>query len=78
MNSLFISVIYFPISIQMSILTLYNNCYVIITSYMLDSALEPSYSLVLLPWILKFILVDMANDSTPLNREEDIILIIVD
>ena len=62
----------------MSILTLYNNCYVIITSYMLDSALEPSYSLVLLPWILKFILVDMANDSTPLNREEDIILIIVD
>ena len=38
---------------------------------MLDSALEPSYNcskkLLLLPWILKLI-VDMENDSTPLNR----------
>ena len=36
---------------------------------MLDSAIEPSYNLsknlVLLPWILKLI-VDMANDTTPL------------
>ena len=68
-NSLFIAVIYFPLSIQMNILTLYNNCDVILTSYMLDSALEPSYSLsknlLLLPWILELI-VDMVNDSTPL------------
>ena len=42
---------------------------IILTSYMLDSALEPSYNLsknlLLLPWILKLI-VDMVNDSTPL------------
>jgi len=39
---------------------------------MLDSALEPLYNLsknlLLLPWILKLI-VDMVNDSTPLNIE---------
>ena len=68
-NFLFIAVIYFPLSIQMNILTLYNNCYVILTTYMLDSALEPSYNLsknlLLLSWILKLI-VDMVNDSTPL------------
>ena len=29
----------------MNILTLYNNRYVILTTYMLDSALEPSYNL---------------------------------
>ena len=53
----------------MNILTLHNNCYVILTTYMLDSDLEPSYNLlknlVLLPWILKLI-GDMINDSTPL------------
>ena len=53
----------------MNMLTLYNNCYVILTTNMLDSALEPSYNLsknlLLLPWILKLI-VDMVNDSTPL------------
>ena len=46
--------------------TIYN-CYVILTTYMLDSALEPSYdlskNLILLPWILKLV-----NDSTLLNR----------
>ena len=40
----------------------------ILTPYMLDSALEPSYylskNLLLLPWILKLI-VDVVNDSTP-------------
>ena len=35
-----LAVIYFLLSIQMNILTLYNNCYVIFTTYMLDSALE--------------------------------------
>ena len=44
-NFLFIAVIYFPLSIQMNILTLYANCFVILTSYMIDSALEPSYNL---------------------------------
>ena len=67
-NFLFIAVLYFPLSIQMNILTLYNNCYVILTTYMLDSALEPLYNLsknlLLLPWILKS-MVDMVNDSTP-------------
>ena len=29
----------------MNILTLYNYCYVILTTYMLDSDLEPSYNL---------------------------------
>ena len=38
---LFIAVIYFPLS---NILTLFNNCCVILTTYMLDSALEPSYN----------------------------------
>ena len=55
----------------MNIITLYNNCYVILTTYMLDSALEPSYNLLknvlLLLWILKLI-VDMINDSTPLSK----------
>jgi len=64
--------IYFPLSIQMTILTLYNNCYVVLATYMLDSALEPSYNSsrnhLLLPWILKLI-VDMVNDSTPLVNE---------
>ena len=41
LNFLFIVFLYFPLSIQMNILTLYNNCYIILTSYMLDSALEP-------------------------------------
>ena len=67
----FLNIIYFPLSIQMNILTLYNNCYVILTMYMLDSALEPSYNLsknlLLLPWLLKLI-VDMVNDSTPLQH----------
>ena len=56
------------LSFQMNISTLYNNCYVILATYMLDSALEPSYNLsknlLLLPWILKLI-VNMVNDSTP-------------
>ena len=60
---------YFPLSIQMNILTLYNNCCVILSKHMLDSALEPSYNLsknlFLMPWKLKLI-VDMVNDSTPL------------
>ena len=30
---LYIAVIYFPLSIQLNILTLYNNCYVILTTY---------------------------------------------
>ena len=38
-----IAVIYFLLSIQLNILTLYNNCHVILTTYMLDSALEPLY-----------------------------------
>ena len=42
---LFIALIYFPLSIQMNILTLYNNFHIIFTTYMLDSALEPSYNL---------------------------------
>ena len=41
LNFLFIAVIYFPLSIQMSLLTLYNNCYLILKTYMFDSALEP-------------------------------------
>ena len=61
---------YFLLSIQMNILTLYNNCYVILTTYMLDSSLEPSCylstNLLLSPWILKLI-VDMVNYSTPLK-----------
>ena len=65
----FINIIYFPLSIQMNILTLYNNCYVILTTYMLDSALELSYNLsknlLLLLWLLKLIVV---NDSTPLQH----------
>ena len=68
-NFLFICVIYFQLSIQMNILTLNNNCYVILTTYMLYSGLELSYNLsknlLLLPWILKLI-VDVVNDSTPL------------
>ena len=40
---LFIAVICFPLSIQMNILALYNKCYVILTIYMLDTAL--AYSL---------------------------------
>jgi len=39
--------------------------------YMLDTNLEPSFNLsknlLLLPWILKLI-VDMVNDSTPMNK----------
>ena len=50
------------------IFALYNNCYVILTTFMLDSALEPSYNfsknLLFLPWILK-LKVDMVNESTP-------------
>ena len=69
-NFLFIAVIYFPLSIQMNILILYNNCYVILTTYILDSALEPWYNLsknlLLLPRILKLI-EDMVNDSIPLH-----------
>jgi len=56
----------------MNILTQYNNCYVILTTHMLDSALEPLYNLsknlLLLPWILK-LMVDMVNDSTPLLNQ---------
>ena len=66
---LFITVIYFPLSIQMNIKTLSNNCYLILTTYMLNSALEHSYNLSInllsLPWILKLI-ADMVNDSTPM------------
>ena len=71
MYTLFVysSIIYFPFLIQMKILTLYDNCYVILATYMIDSAIEPLYNLsknlLLLPWILKLI-VDMVNDSTPL------------
>ena len=68
-NFLFKAVIYFPLSIQMNRLKLYNKCYVILTTYMLDSALDPPYNLsknlLWLPWILKLI-VDMVNDSSPL------------
>ena len=53
----------------MNILTLYNICYIILTTYIIDSALEPSYNLsknlLLLPWILKLIVI-MVDDSTPL------------
>ena len=56
----------------MNILTVYNNCYVILITYMLDSELEPSYNLskdlLLLPWILNLI-VDMVDDSTPLSTK---------
>ena len=66
---MFVAGIYFPLSIQMNILTLYNNCYVILSTYMLYSALEPSYNLsknlLLQPRILKLI-EDMINYSTPL------------
>ena len=54
----------------MNILTLYYNCYLILTANMLDSSLEPSHiveNLLLVPWILKLI-VDMVNDSTPLLK----------
>ena len=55
----------------MNVSTLYTNCYEILTTYMLYSAIEPSYNLsknlLLLPWILKLI-VDMVNDSTPLLK----------
>ena len=44
-NFLFITATYFPLLIQMNIKTQYNDCYVILTTYMLDSALEPSYNL---------------------------------
>ena len=70
---MFIAELHFPLSIDRSIqlLTLYNNCYVILKTYMLDSAIEPSYSLskniVLLPGMLKMMveIVDMVNDSIP-------------
>ena len=69
MNFLFIAVIHIPLSIQKNILTLYNNCHIILATYMLDLALEPSdnlwKNLLLLPWILNLI-VDMVNDSTSL------------
>ena len=42
---LFIALIYFPLSIQMNILTLYNKFYVILATHMLDSDQEPSYNL---------------------------------
>ena len=39
----------------MNILTLYNNCYIILTTYMIESALEPSHNLsnniLLLPYL---------------------------
>ena len=66
---MFIAEIYFPLSIQMNILTLNNIRCVILKTYMLDSDLEPSYNLsknlLLLPWILNLI-VDMVDDSSPL------------
>ena len=63
---LFIAVIYFPSSIQMNILTQYNNCNIILTTYMLDSAIEPSYDLSKDLFFSSFyLLVDMVNDSTP-------------
>ena len=83
-NFLFIAVIYFPLSIQMNLLllTLYNNCYVILTTYILDSAQEPTYNLsknlLLLPLILKLIVYNMLNDSNPcdyfkaLNSQKEI------
>ena len=44
---------------------------------MRDSDIEPSYNLsdnpLLLPWILKLI-VDMVNDSTPLNIENIVLV----
>ena len=43
---LFVAIIYFPLSIQMNILKLYDNCYIVLTTlYMLDRALEPWYNL---------------------------------
>ena len=68
-NFLFVAVISFPLSIQMNILTLYDNCYVILTKHMLDSVLKNSdnlsKNLLLLPLIQKLML-DMVNYSTPL------------
>ena len=66
-NFLFIAVKYFPLSIQMSILPLYNKCYVILTTYMLNSALEPSYNLS--KNLTKILIVDMVNDSHPLLND---------
>ena len=65
-----IAVIHFPLSIQMNILTLYNNCCVIITTYMLDSDhlslhIIGQKNLLLLTWILKLI-ANMVNDSISL------------
>ena len=66
----------------MNILTLYTNCYVTLTTYMFDSALEPLDNLLnnlyLLPWILQMI-VDMVNDSTPLfsDSSKDVIIVIL-
>ena len=60
----------FPVIDPNNILILYINCYIILITYLLDSALEPSYNLsknlLLLPWILKLI-VYMVNDSTPVK-----------
>ena len=68
-NFLFIAVIYFPLSIQMNILTLYYIC-ICKCIHMLELDQEPSYNLpkkfLSLPRILKLI-EDMVNDSTPLN-----------
>ena len=66
---MFIAFIYFPLSIQKNILTL--NCYVILMTYLLDSALKPSYysskNLYYCHEYWNLYLVDMVNDSTPLH-----------
>ena len=53
-NFLFIAVIYFPLSIEMNILTLYYICYVILAMYVPDQELSYNLSknLSLLPRIL--------------------------
>ena len=72
MDFLFLAVICFPLSIQLNILTLYNNCYVTLITYAWFSPRAFLYNLsknlLLLPWIL-ILIVDMVNDSTPLNSE---------
>ena len=52
-NFLFIAVIYFTLSIQMNMFILYTNCYLILTTHMLDSGLEPSYNLSKTPLIIE-------------------------
>ena len=72
MNFLFLAVIYFLLSIQLNIWTLYNSCYAILSTYVCLWLISPransynlSKNLLVLPWILRLI-VDTVNDSTAL------------